>query len=66
MFLSEAEITTLTGRKMKSHQVRALQQMGLPFFVNAIGRPVIARSAIEGGKQEIVKRSWVPRVLRTV
>jgi hypothetical protein len=65
MFLSETEITTLTGRKMKSHQVRALQRMGLPFFVNAAGRPVVARSAIDGGKQEQVKRSWSPRVLRT-
>ncbi|QRX80816.1 DUF4224 domain-containing protein [Glaciimonas sp. PAMC28666] len=64
MFLSESEITTLTGRKMKGHQVRALQQMGLPFFVNAVGRPVIARSTIEGGKQEPVKRGWVPSVLR--
>jgi hypothetical protein len=46
-FLDSAEIAQLTGRKIKSKQIDALRKTGLPFFVNATGHPVVARSAIE-------------------
>lgn len=49
IFLSSEELAVLTGHKLKSYQIEALRGMGIPFFVNAIGRPVVARSAIEGG-----------------
>jgi hypothetical protein len=67
MFLEDAEIVTLTGKKMKSHQIDALRKMGIPFFVNATGHPVVTRSAIEGGKNgaDPVKKAWIPQVLRT-
>jgi hypothetical protein len=48
MFLNQEELATLTGRKMKSKQIEALRRMGLPFHVNAVGKPVVARVAIEG------------------
>ncbi|MFS2015043.1 DUF4224 domain-containing protein [Massilia sp. CT11-108] len=48
IFLNQEELTTLTGRKMKSKQIEALRRMGLPFHVNACGKPVVARVAIEG------------------
>lgn len=48
MFLSPPELVTLTGRKVKSKQVEALRRMGLPFFINACGRAIVARSAVEG------------------
>jgi hypothetical protein len=66
-FLDDDEIATLTGRKMKGHQVAALRQMGIPFFINATGHPVVCRSAVEGGKKEVEqpKKTWVPKVLRT-
>lgn len=65
-FLDDAEVEKLTGRKMKGHQIAALRKMGIPFFVNAIGHPVVTRSAIEGSKKdaEPPRRAWTPTVLK--
>lgn len=65
-FLSPEEIAVLSGRKNKSMQIDALRQMGVPFFINGIGHPVVARSVVEGGKAvaEPPKKEWVPAVLR--
>ncbi|WP_244144447.1 DUF4224 domain-containing protein [Paraburkholderia tropica] len=63
------ELVVLTGRKVKSKQVESLRRMGVPFFVNACGRAVVARSAIEGrtgvaNRGESGARSgWSPAVL---
>lgn len=51
MFLTAEELAELTGRKIKSKQIEALRRMGLPFHVNAVGKPVVPASAIEGRKQ---------------
>ncbi|QDD65530.1 DUF4224 domain-containing protein [Herbaspirillum seropedicae] len=65
MFLDEKELIVLTGRKMKSKQIAALRDMGVPFRVNATGHPVVTRSSIEGRKQEQEPRpKWIPRVLK--
>jgi hypothetical protein len=65
LFLTRDEMAVLTGRKMKGKQVQALRKMGIPFFINAVGQPVVARSAIEGGhRDEKPKELWVPKVLR--
>lgn len=66
MFLEPAEISTLTGRKFKSLQIDALRRMGIPFFVNATGHPVVARAAIDGtkGVATELKKAWAPKVLR--
>lgn len=63
-FLEAAEICELTGRRSKSKQIEALRTMGLPFWVNPIGKPVVARVAIEGGrKEEKAEKAWVmPRI----
>lgn len=50
MFLNLEELTELTGRKLKSKQIEALIRMGVPFRVNAVGRPVVATAAIEGAR----------------
>ncbi|WP_330995859.1 DUF4224 domain-containing protein [Burkholderia territorii] len=69
MFLSPVELVVLTGRKVKAKQVEALRRMGVPFFINACGRAVVARSAIEGrtsvsGRTESgVRSGWRPAVL---
>ncbi|WP_369065022.1 DUF4224 domain-containing protein [Burkholderia gladioli] len=69
MFLSPIELVVLTGRKVKAKQVETLRRMGVPFFINACGRAVVARSAIEGrtsisGRPENGARSgWCPAVL---
>jgi len=59
MFLTSDELAELTGRKIKSKQIDALRRMGLPFHVNAVGKPVVAVSAIEGRKQAApAKPTW--------
>lgn len=75
MFLTPEELAVLTGRKLKSYQIDALRRMGVPFFVNAVGRPVVARTAIEGGSKaapeprpkwtsNMLKKEVEPRVFR--
>jgi len=66
-FLSSYELVVLTGRKVKSKQIEALRRMGVSFFVNALGRPVVARSVVEGRSSFVEQVSprvvWQPRVL---
>jgi len=51
MFLTADDLAELTGRKIKSKQIEVLRRMGLPFHVNAAGKPVVPVAAIEGRKQ---------------
>ncbi|MFS2027121.1 DUF4224 domain-containing protein [Massilia sp. CT11-137] len=59
MFLTPDELAELTGRKIKSKQIEALRRMGLPFHVNASGKPVVpswaaqGRAAMEAPKAEL-------------
>lgn len=66
LFLTDSEIVQLTARKVKRCQIDALRQMGIPFRVNAAGRPVVCRSAVEGGRTAytVEPTSWQPAVLR--
>ncbi len=67
-FLSDADVAMLTGRKKKDFQREQLMKMGIPFFVNACGRPVVARSFIDG-KEDIKaqpQKRWEPPVLHSV
>jgi hypothetical protein len=57
-FLDPDEVATLTGRKRKSMQIEALRRMGLSFWVNACGRPVVARTAIDGKKDVKQPKTW--------
>ncbi len=59
-FLTCEDVAELTGCKFKSKQIEALRKMGLPFWVNALGRPVVSVAAIEGGKETPQKKRWVP------
>jgi hypothetical protein len=63
MFLTPAELAELTGRKIKSKQIEALRRMGLPFHVNAVGKPVVSTAAIEGRKQMVAESKPVARIL---
>jgi hypothetical protein len=65
MFLEPVEISTLTGRKLKRLQIEALRKMGIPFFINAIGHPVVARAAVDGtrGPAPEPRKAWSPKVL---
>lgn len=65
-FLDRDEVQVLTGRRMKSLQVEQLRTMGIAFHVNALGHPVVPRSAIEGkpaAKPKEPKPAWRPAVL---
>lgn len=67
MFLDPDEVAMLTGRKFKGHQIDALRKMGIPFFVNAAGRAIVTRVAVEGRLAPIpaARTAWVPPGLRT-
>lgn len=59
-FLAEDDLAILTGRKVKSKQIEALRKMGLPFWINAVGKPVVATAAIEGRKEQVKPKMWMP------
>lgn len=63
MFLTSDELAELTGRKIKSKQIEALRRMGLPFHVNAVGKPVVSVAAIEGHRQVMAQPKPVARIL---
>jgi hypothetical protein len=66
LFLNDDQLKELTGRVVRRCQIESLRQMGIPFRVNAAGRPVVCRSAVEGGKSAATSASdssWTPRVL---
>lgn len=67
MFLSKEDMRQLTGRAQRSPQIEALKRMGVPFYVNATGWAIVARSAVEGRAAAPAapqpKKAWAPRVL---
>lgn len=66
IFLEEDDIARLTGCKQKGNQIDTLRKMGVAFYVNVTGHPVVTTAAIEGRSQtEKQKTKWVPRVLKT-
>ena len=50
MFLTAEEVARLTARQQAPAQIRQLTRLGLRYFVDADGRPVVARSEIEGNQ----------------
>lgn len=60
MFIDDEAMVRLTGYRRKSCQIRQLKAMGLPFFVNASGHPVVAEAVAEGRKVKPEKPKWVP------
>jgi len=67
VFLEQQEIVILTGRKMKSLQRVQLQKMGIPYFLNANGHPVVVRSVVDPTGNELKRPyqpDWIPKPLR--
>jgi hypothetical protein len=64
-FLDDEELRVLTGRARKAWQIAALRTMGVPFLINACGKPVVTRIAIEGRQTVLppVAQAWTPAVL---
>jgi len=65
IFLSKEDVAELTGHKRNDAQVDMLRTMGIQFYINASGRPIVPKSAIEGLKQDLKQtQSWEPAVLK--
>ncbi|KAF0812759.1 hypothetical protein IGB42_02602 [Andreprevotia sp. IGB-42] len=73
LFLNAEEVRELTGiakgsrgKSRDALQVDWLRNMGIPFWLNAKGCPVVSRAAITGQparKEQPTTGPWVPRVL---
>jgi hypothetical protein len=70
LFLSDAELSKLTGFAWKSKQIQWLKAEGIPFRTSATGHPVVTRAAIEGRPQAATEAAqhnqpvrWTPRVV---
>ena len=71
LFLEPDEIAKLTGvrgghkgKTREARQIAILKAQKVPFYVNAAGRPIVARAVIEGGKAEPrAVASWEPGVM---
>lgn len=67
VFLDADQVRHLTGRSQPSRQIEQLRAMGVPFFINAGGRPVVACSAVDGVKPPAATKPtslWQPAVLK--
>ena len=60
MFLTSEELKTLTSYANKSKQVAELRRMGIAFWVNAAGHPIVAKAFFEGGKATPPPKTWEP------
>ena len=65
MFLNPQELETLTGFSRKASQIAQLRRMGIPFFVNGSGRPVVTHLAVEGRREPKEQMSWSSAVLQS-
>lgn len=60
-FLDDAALVRFTGRRQKSKQIEQLRKMGVKFFVNAAGHPMVTDEAINGRKPtKAQKPAWSP------
>ncbi|MBV6304879.1 DUF4224 domain-containing protein [Candidimonas humi] len=71
MFLNDEELAELTGirkgRDGKSReqlQCEHLRKVGIPFYPNARGKPVVVTEALIGRQPEPSKPKWQPKVLQ--
>ena len=57
MFLTDAEVRTLTGYHKPSKQAEQLRAQGIRFVLNRLGRPVVAREWLESGAATATKKT---------
>lgn len=62
-FLTPDDLAHLTGKRQKVKQIEQLRRMGVPFYTNASGHPIVAHAVIEGRKPPVVQQAWRPAVL---
>lgn len=64
MFLDSGHVELLTGYKRPARQIEQLRRMGIAFFINALRRPVVPESAIDGPRGGTdAPITWAPAVL---
>lgn len=62
LFLSHDEVAFLTGRKRFGCQKEQLAKQGIPYTLNAVGRPIVFRAVIDGSsKATRPTAKWEPR-----
>jgi hypothetical protein len=64
LFLAQADIEMLTGRRSRARQIDALRHMGIQFYINDLGRPVVPIAAITGAKATPEPEKWHPAVCK--
>jgi len=52
LFLTDEEVERLTGACKSVKQIEVLKQNRIHFYLNAQGRPIVARSAIDGSQKQ--------------
>ncbi len=62
LFLTKEQLARLTGRKWRTKQVEQLRRMGLPFYINAGGEPIVTCAAVEGRPEtnQPSRKRWQP------
>jgi hypothetical protein len=62
LFLTDDEVTELTGYRQAGKQVAMLRRQGVPFHVNAAGHPKVARAILEGSRAKTLEqyKTWEP------
>lgn len=63
-FLTPDELAMLTGFRRKGRQADQLRRMGIAFYINGCGRPIVARSSIEGRASGPSPHAWTPSVVK--
>lgn len=72
MFLDDEEIATLTGIRRgqggvsrDALQAEHLRKIGVPFYLNRRGRPLVVREVLTGARVvPAAKPKWTPRPLQ--
>ena len=65
-WLTKDELAEIIGKSRKKLQIGWLKREGIPFRVNLLGNPVVARAALQGAKAVMPKpanEGWTPKVL---
>ena len=61
-FLTDAELRYLTGFIQPKKQAEQCRRLGIPFFTNARGRPVVSRDIINAKPPKKAQAAWQPDI----
>lgn len=66
LFLTPEELALLTGFHRKARQIEQLRRMGIAFYINGCGRPIVTRNSVEGRAESASPGGWSPSVVKKV